>query len=229
MGDVEFNADGQWSYLLPRGVEEENALVGHVDVWSIAFQWHGAELHMDRGEVRLVSRTISARTLPFKRLDSASALEFRALCESLQLALARQDMAAALRAQGVLQQLIALYIDLPEEGLSTPGHRAVLRFERQLRAHAEQDVRITSFAREAGITPEHLRLLFRRRFGIRPVEYRQRLRLAKARELFANTNMSVKEVARTVGYPDALYFSRIFTRQLGLSPREMIRQYRLPR
>jgi AraC-like DNA-binding protein len=38
--------------------------------------------------------------------------------------------------------------------------------------------------------------------------------------------MNVKEAALQTGVADPLYFSRVFRKRLGLSPREMIRRYR---
>jgi AraC family transcriptional activator of pobA len=41
----------------------------------------------------------------------------------------------------------------------------------------------------------------------------------EARRNLAYTNMSVTTIAYTLGFADPAYFSRVFTRSLGLSPR----------
>jgi transcriptional regulator GlxA family with amidase domain len=61
---------------------------------------------------------------------------------------------------------------------------------------------------------------------MRPVAYRTALRLARARELLATTAMNVGAVARATGFADPLYFSRAFRRRFGISPREMLRNFR---
>ncbi len=43
-------------------------------------------------------------------------------------------------------------------------------------------------------------------------------RLSAARQFLAGTSWSVKEIARLVGYDDALQFSALFRRHIGESP-----------
>lgn len=62
--------------------------------------------------------------------------------------------------------------------------------------------------------------LFRQMTGLSPQQYLIDLRLRNARELLRATNLSIGEVARSVGYEDALYFSRLFHRHTGQTPRE---------
>ena len=52
-----------------------------------------------------------------------------------------------------------------------------------------------------------------------PMDYLQMIRIAKSKELLRE-NMPVKVVAQRVGFQDALYFSKIFKKIEGCSPRE---------
>jgi len=61
--------------------------------------------------------------------------------------------------------------------------------------------------------------LFRQLTGRSPQQYLIELRVSNARQLLRETNLSIGEVARRVGYEDALYFSRLFARYTGKSPR----------
>ncbi|MDO3410976.1 AraC family transcriptional regulator [Saccharibacillus sp. CPCC 101409] len=51
-------------------------------------------------------------------------------------------------------------------------------------------------------------------------EFVHRLRAAEARNILLNTDMSVKEIGERLGYKDMFYFSRVFKRITGVSPRE---------
>lgn len=51
--------------------------------------------------------------------------------------------------------------------------------------------------------------------------YIRKLRLAKSRELLANADMTVAEVAYNVGFNDPKYFTRVFTEEYGESPKEV--------
>jgi AraC-like DNA-binding protein len=75
-------------------------------------------------------------------------------------------------------------------------------------------------AREVGMTPGHLTTVVRRRTGRTVQEWIIERRMAEARSLLAETDLPVAEVARRVGVPDPGYFSRLFSRRHGASPRE---------
>jgi AraC family transcriptional activator of pobA len=59
----------------------------------------------------------------------------------------------------------------------------------------------------------------RRRTGRTVQDWIIERRMAEARSLLAETDLSVAEVARRVGVADAGYFSRLFSRTHGASPR----------
>ena len=52
------------------------------------------------------------------------------------------------------------------------------------------------------------------------MEYLTEIRMNRARELLAGTELSMKEICGEVGYSDPNYFSRIFKKHTGLTPTE---------
>jgi AraC family transcriptional regulator, transcriptional activator of pobA len=74
-------------------------------------------------------------------------------------------------------------------------------------------------ASELGITPGHLTTVVRRRTGRTVQEWIIERRMAEARSLLADTDLPVAEIARRVGMSDPAYFSRLFRRTHGTSPR----------
>lgn len=50
-------------------------------------------------------------------------------------------------------------------------------------------------------------------------EFLHRLKAAEARNILLNTEMTVKEIGESLGYKDTFYFSRVFKRITGVSPR----------
>jgi AraC family transcriptional activator of pobA len=75
-------------------------------------------------------------------------------------------------------------------------------------------------AHELGITPGHLTTVVRRRTGRTVQEWIIERRMAEARSLLSGTELPVGEIARRVGMADPGYFSRLFRRTHGASPRE---------
>jgi AraC family transcriptional activator of pobA len=87
------------------------------------------------------------------------------------------------------------------------------------RRHGDR-LSLCDVAREVGMTPGHLTTVVRRRTGRTVQEWIIERRMAEARSLLAETDLPVAEVARRVGVPDPGYFSRLFSRRHGASPRE---------
>ena len=69
------------------------------------------------------------------------------------------------------------------------------------------------------INPSHLSRLFKKETGEVITDYINRIRIEKAKELFAFTDMLVYEVAETVGFKDSAYFSLVFKKITGVSPK----------
>lgn len=64
--------------------------------------------------------------------------------------------------------------------------------------------------------------IFKAGVGLTPTEYINRLRINQAKELLANTDMSVSEIAEAVGFTDQNYFGRVFKKLTGTSPKKFI-------
>jgi AraC family transcriptional regulator, transcriptional activator of pobA len=87
------------------------------------------------------------------------------------------------------------------------------------RRHSEQ-LSLRDVAGEVGMTPGHLTTVVRRRTGRTVQEWIIERRMAEARKLLAESDIPIQEAARRVGIPDPGYFSRLFRRAHGMSPRD---------
>jgi len=85
--------------------------------------------------------------------------------------------------------------------------------------HAEP-LSLRDVAQEVGMTAGHLTTVVRRRTGRTVGEWIIERRMAEARSLLAETDLPIAEVARRVGVSDPGYFSRLFSRTHGSSPRQ---------
>lgn len=66
----------------------------------------------------------------------------------------------------------------------------------------------------------HFCTVFAQEMGITFIEYLTRLRMEKAKEYLLVTDMRSSQIAGLVGYNDAHYFSYLFKKNVGMSPRE---------
>lgn len=88
------------------------------------------------------------------------------------------------------------------------------------------DLNMERLAQELGASYSWFRSRFAAHTGLGPHQYLLELRLVRARNLLAETDLSVKEIAIQTGFEDEHYFSRYFRQRLNLSPGEWRRRRR---
>jgi AraC-like DNA-binding protein/uncharacterized RmlC-like cupin family protein len=143
-----------------------------------------------------------------------------ALVEQIVTALERDETTATLReASGAAWNLLA---QLASDRLRGPAGTAdrIQIVQDYLRQHLDSHTSVSELARLAGLSTSHFSAMFKTATGMGVVEYVKRLRNARARELLISTEATVADIARSVGYPDAFYFSRQFHAINGTSPTE---------
>lgn len=72
----------------------------------------------------------------------------------------------------------------------------------------------------ADLSEAHLCRLFKKHLGIRPMEYLNKKRLQKAKELLTTSYISVERVAENVGFSTPSYFGKLFRMYEGCTPSE---------
>jgi AraC family transcriptional regulator of arabinose operon len=85
--------------------------------------------------------------------------------------------------------------------------------------HFAEDLDAAAIARQCHLSVSRFAHLFRETAGTSPLRYLESLRIWKAQELLIGTSKSIKEISLAVGFPDPLYFSKVFRRNLGEGPR----------
>ena len=79
-------------------------------------------------------------------------------------------------------------------------------------------ISLKEVARAVGLAPGYLTTVVRRKTGRTVLEWITERRMAEARKLLVQTDLTVEEVGRKVGYVDAGYFVRHFHRAHGATP-----------
>ena len=80
------------------------------------------------------------------------------------------------------------------------------------------DISMQEAAEEMGYSDAYFSKLFKQYFNQNFTVYLTEYRIKKAKELLSNTNHSIKDISRMVGYTDSNYFAKIFKRLVGEIP-----------
>ena len=96
--------------------------------------------------------------------------------------------------------------------------RRVRRGQEILHADPSQDWGLAEIARASYLSPYHFQRAFTCAFGKSPHQYRNELRLARARRLLESTRMTVTEICGAVGFESAPSFSTLYRQTFGEPP-----------
>lgn len=95
------------------------------------------------------------------------------------------------------------------------------RMEAYIREHMTEPVTASVLAAEFGLVAPYLSKLFKEYSGYTPAQYIQKIRLERAKKLLESEgDILAKDVAEMVGYPNPLYFSKVFKKNVGVYPSE---------
>lgn len=91
-----------------------------------------------------------------------------------------------------------------------------------IHSHYCENISVKQLAALLGLDRKYLSSIFKEAVGVPPQQYLLNYRMDKACELLSKGLYSVGEVARSVGYHDALLFSRMFKKVKGMPPKSFI-------
>lgn len=89
---------------------------------------------------------------------------------------------------------------------------------RYIEANYSQSINISSIADALRIERTYLYRLFKERTGMSPKDFLITYRLKRSCSLLTETTQPIKVIALSVGYEDALYFSRLFKHTYHCTP-----------
>lgn len=122
----------------------------------------------------------------------------RYLCQRLRAAIEARDLAAGKKYSNIVAKAVAY-----------------------MQEHfAQADISLNTVAQVVSVRSTYFSAVFSQQMGKTFVEYLTELRMDKAKQLLRCTDMSSGNIAFTVGYNDAHYFSFLFKKINGCSPRD---------
>ena len=87
-----------------------------------------------------------------------------------------------------------------------------------MRENIEQHIVMDDVVHYVGYSQSHFFSIFKKKTGQSPIAYFNRLKVEHACHLLKTTDLKVNQICYKVGVEDALYFSRLFSKVMGMSP-----------
>jgi AraC-like DNA-binding protein len=134
---------------------------------------------------------------------------------------ARREPGGPAVAIGLLASLLVDLIALPpqaEAGIERHHREAILQATARIRESPGASPGVADLARQTGYSVDHFSRVFRRVTGRRPQAYIIEAKLDRARQLLAESALTVGQIAEALGYRDIFFFSRQFREHAGCAP-----------
>ena len=159
----------------------------------------------------LIAQTYFTKECPVVKEKPGLGQLFHIYEEGLHGALAKERYTAR------VYLLLTYFFKEKEE---TEGRRSYFEDAAEIiqNSYWKQELNVGQLAKCLSVERSYLYRLFMERTGISPQDYITEVRMERACELLMTTELSVQAVACSVGYKDALYFSRVFRKRKGITP-----------
>jgi AraC-like DNA-binding protein len=102
-----------------------------------------------------------------------------------------------------------------EEGIT---ESIINRARIMFRTNIDQDIDMEKLAKELGVSYAWFRKAFKAYTGIAPNQYLIQLKIEKAKMLLSSHSKSIKEIAFSLNFKSAFYFSKLFKEKVGMPP-----------
>jgi len=123
--------------------------------------------------------------------------------------------------QNYLVKLIKYALELRDNAAQNQYGTSIEKSREYIRAHFADDyISLNTTAKSVNLSPAHFSSIFSQETGKTFTEFLTEVRLEKAKELLLCSAKRSSEIAYEVGYRDPHYFSYVFKKLEGCSPRE---------
>lgn len=111
---------------------------------------------------------------------------------------------------------------LPQENSLSKDSEIVLQAKATMLANLDTQTDLEALAQNLGVSYSRFRFAFKKQTGYSPREFENMIKLNRSRDLLLRERMSVTDAAHALGYSTVYYFSRVFKKQFGQSPRKWL-------
>lgn len=122
------------------------------------------------------------------------------------------------RAIGKLILLLSFYLEHCPCAETDQKNYTIMALNYIEKYYRNPEISVTSVAEHIKIDRTYLYRLFKKETGMSVIDYINDCRIATAETMLFDKNVSIKDVAYSVGFTDQMYFSKVFKKIKGFSP-----------
>ncbi|MCR9104377.1 MAG: helix-turn-helix domain-containing protein [Gammaproteobacteria bacterium] len=145
-------------------------------------------------------------------------------CEALQRCLHAKDAMSMELSHNLLEQLILRCRACLPADFQAHRDPRIERAREFIEQHYTESFRHADVAAAANLSASRLADLFRQQCGLTVLGYRDEMRMVQAARLLRQRSTPIADIGEAVGFSDPAYFSRMFAKHIGMSPREYQKQ-----
>lgn len=120
----------------------------------------------------------------------------------------------------VLSLILAETYDRQKKSTDQEQNKHVSNVIRYFSKHLDENLTLEEICREFELSKSYLNVIFQKYTQHAPMDFFINMKMKKACQMLKSGDLYIYEIAQRVGYSDQYYFSRIFKRVVGVSPKE---------
>lgn len=113
----------------------------------------------------------------------------------------------------------------PDERGESGRDHVVMEAVSYMEDNISSQLRLEDICSHVNYSPSHFSQLFRRAMGYSPLAYFNIMKIRKACSILASEDVRFNQLCHRVGISDPYYFSRLFSRVMGMSAKDYCRTY----
>ena len=113
---------------------------------------------------------------------------------------------------------------ITESSSQSKDSELVIQAKATMLANLETHTDLEALASELGVSYSRFRFAFKKQTGFSPREFKNMIKLNRARDILLREDKTVSETAHLLGYSTVYYFSRAFKKQFRESPQQWLRK-----
>lgn len=130
-----------------------------------------------------------------------------------------QEPIRSLKTSKGIFELVLLYLSKCDLLIEKSSESQIEQAVEFLNVNYHENFTLEELAFKFGYTPNYFIKKFKNKTGYTPIKYLTEKKIEEAKKLLEFTDLSVSKIMERVGFLDAAYFSKVFKKALGYSPR----------